>query len=127
LPNLEPRTPPPEPRTRSSELPGIADPPPLAVANPEAPRMPDPAPMRIANPEPVRIPNPESRPPSSEPIDEVGLVTQALQRYRTAYDGLDAQSAQAVYPAVNQAALARAFDGLESQTLTFDACDVQLR
>jgi len=28
---------------------------------------------------------------------------------------------------VNQAALARAFDGLESQTLTFDACDVQLR
>ena len=119
LPNLEPRTPPPEPRTRSSELPGIADPPPLAVANPEAPRMPDPAPLRIANP--------ESRPPSSEPIDEVGLVTQALQRYRTAYDGLDAQSAQAVYPAVNQAALARAFDGLESQTLTFDACDVQLR
>jgi len=54
-------------------------------------------------------------------------VKQVLQRYRTAYDGLDARSAQAVFPAVNQAALARAFDGLASQTLTFDACDVQLR
>ena len=54
-------------------------------------------------------------------------MKQVLQRYRTAYDGLDARSAQAVFPAVNQAALARAFDGLESQTLTFDACDVQLR
>jgi hypothetical protein len=32
-----------------------------------------------------------------------------------------------VWPAVNEAALARAFDGLESQSLTFDACDVRLR
>ena len=51
----------------------------------------------------------------------------ALQRYRAAYEGLDAQSAHAVWPAVNQAALARASDGLESQTLTFDACDVRMR
>jgi len=57
--------------------------------------------------------------------DEI-LVKQALQRYRVAYDGLDAQSAQAVWPAVNQVALARAFDGLSSQALTFDRCDVQL-
>ena len=55
------------------------------------------------------------------------LVKQALQRYRVAYEGLDARSAQAVWPAVNQAALARAFDGLESQSLTFDACDVRVR
>jgi tetratricopeptide (TPR) repeat protein len=60
------------------------------------------------------------------PDDQV-LVQQALQRYRTAYEGLDARSAQAVWPAVNQAALARAFDGLESQSLTFDACDVRVR
>ena len=82
---------------------------------------------------------PSAAPPTAFPVsspavpraidsaDEVGLVKETLQRYRTAYDGLDARSAQAVYPAVNQAALARAFDGLESQTLTFDACDVQLR
>lgn len=59
--------------------------------------------------------------------DDEGLVKQALQRYRTAYEGLDAHSAQAVYPAVNQVALARAFDGLSSQTLTFETCSVQLR
>jgi hypothetical protein len=62
----------------------------------------------------------------STPDDE-GLVEQTLQRYRRAYEGLDAQSAHAVWPAVNQAALARAFDGLASQAITFDACDVQVR
>ena len=66
-------------------------------------------------------------PPIVDPVDDSLLVKQALQRYRAAYDGLDAQSARAVWPAVNQAALARAFDGLESQSLTFDACDVRLR
>lgn len=59
------------------------------------------------------------------PSDE-SLVHQTLQRYRRAYEGLDAQSARAVWPAVNEVALARAFDGLQSQTLTFDACDVTL-
>ncbi|HEY2905431.1 MAG TPA: hypothetical protein VGJ29_05985 [Vicinamibacterales bacterium] len=54
-------------------------------------------------------------------------VKQVLQRYRVAYEGLDAQSAQAVWPAVNQVALARAFDGLESQRLIFDACNVELQ
>jgi tetratricopeptide (TPR) repeat protein len=61
------------------------------------------------------------------PRNDELLVKQALQRYRAAYEGLDAGSARAVWPAVNEAALARAFNGLASQTLTFDACDVQLR
>jgi len=61
------------------------------------------------------------------PPNDDQLVRQALQRYRSAYEGLDAPSARAVYPAINEAALARAFDGLQSQTLTFDACEVQLR
>jgi hypothetical protein len=60
-------------------------------------------------------------------VDESQLVKQTLQRYRVAYEGLDARKAQAVWPAVNQAALARAFDGLESQSLTFEACDVRVR
>jgi hypothetical protein len=57
--------------------------------------------------------------------DDDVLIKQTLQRYRSAYEGLDAQSAHAVWPAVNEAALARAFDGLESQSLIFDACDVR--
>jgi hypothetical protein len=58
-----------------------------------------------------------------ESVDDRALVGQTLQRYRSAYEGLDAGSAQAVWPAVNQAALARAFDGLQSQTLTFETGD----
>ena len=50
----------------------------------------------------------------------------ALQEYKSAYEALDARSAQAVWPVVNERALARAFDGLESQRLMFDACDVQV-
>ena len=114
-----------------SPEPSVAEPPVLPRTPPVAPPEPVPPPTPIASP---ATPGPASVPESSsalphapDAVDEAGLVKQALQRYRTAYDGLDAQSAQAVYPAVNQAALARAFDGLESQTLTFDACDVQLR
>jgi tetratricopeptide (TPR) repeat protein len=70
---------------------------------------------------------PPTAPSAALPADDNLLVTQALQRYRNAYEGLDARSAHAVWPAVNQAALARAFDGLESQSLTFDACDVRVR
>jgi hypothetical protein len=67
-------------------------------------------------------------PPSRvESVDDNVLVKQALQRYRTAYEGLDAQSARSVWPSVNEAALARAFEGLASQSLTFEACDVRLR
>jgi hypothetical protein len=86
----------------------------------------EPAAVPARAPEPASVPVPAPPKPPAQ-VDEVGLVKQVLQRYRSAYDGLDAQSAQAVFPAVNQAALARAFDGLESQTLTFDACEVQLR
>ena len=86
-------------------------------------------PVRALNESIVAMPisNPAPIPPVVETPDDHALVTVALQRYRKAYEGLDAQSAHAVWPAVNQAALARAFDGLESQSLTFDACDVRLR
>jgi hypothetical protein len=64
-------------------------------------------------------------PAAIAPSDEQ-LVRQALQRYRSAYQNLDAASAHAVWPYVDQAALARAFDGLASQSLTFENCDVRL-
>jgi len=76
---------------------------------------------------PAIVPASAPVPPIPAPSDEGNLVKQTLQRYRSAYEGLDARSAQAVWPAVNEAALARAFDGLASQSLTFEACDVRLR
>lgn len=55
------------------------------------------------------------------------LVQRVLQHYRLAYEALDAGSARTVWPTVNQGALQRAFDGLESQQLTFADCNVQVR
>jgi len=60
-------------------------------------------------------------------VDDRSLVDQTLQRYRRAYNRLDAQSAHAAYPAVNAGALARAFDSLESQSLAFESCDISLQ
>jgi hypothetical protein len=96
--------------------PSAPQPPPIAIA-----------PMRPVQESPVVAPAALPVPPKVNDIDEHVLVQQTLQRYRSAYEDLDAQSAHAVWPAVNQVALARAFDGLESQTLTFDACDVRVR
>jgi hypothetical protein len=99
--------------------------------------MPQPPPVVVAPPRPVQespvaaavstVAVSTPVPPQLEEVDELAMVRQTLQRYRSAYEGLDARSAHAVWPAVNQVALARAFDGLESQTVTFDACDVRVR
>jgi hypothetical protein len=95
----------------------------LETPPPPAATEPVPAAVELAAVAPVSPPVP----PTVDAPDDNGLVKQALQRYRSAYERLDAQSAQSVWPAVNEAALARAFDGLASQSLTFDACDVRLR
>lgn len=50
-----------------------------------------------------------------------------LRRYEVAYGRLDARAAQAVWPSVDARALARAFEGLESQTLQFDRCDLDVQ
>lgn len=55
------------------------------------------------------------------------LVRSTLQQYRAAYESLDAHSAQAIWPSVDEAALSRAFSGLQSQRLMFDDCQVQVR
>jgi hypothetical protein len=96
-------------------------PPPPPLEQPSAP----PALSRAAAP--AASSSPALVPIVPPPADDENLVKQTLQRYRHAYEGLDAQSAHAVWPAVNEAALARAFDGLASQAITFDQCDVQVR
>jgi tetratricopeptide (TPR) repeat protein len=101
-------------------------PPPTPIAIPQAQ-------AQIQSPQPQQAIDVAASPAMIAPVaervdqpDDSALVQQALQRYRRAYEGLDARSAQAVWPAVNEAALARAFDGLESQTLTFDGCEVHM-
>jgi hypothetical protein len=101
---------------------------PASVAAPIAPSpaSPSAAPTSAPAPAPTAPPS-EAVVPPRPPIDERILVTQAIQRYRSAYERLDASSAQAVWPKVNRAALARAFDALASQAITFDNCDVRLQ
>ena len=106
----------------------LAPPPPPAAPAPRiasaAPEAALEAPVKVAAAVAAVVP---PAPAAEISADDGQLVKQTLQRYRNAYEGLDARKAQAVWPAVNQVALARAFDGLESQSLTFDACDVRVR
>jgi len=117
---LRAAAPPPQPAPIATQPDLLQEPMVIAPPRPSLPFVASAAPARAT---PTIVPT--AAPMAPIDTDEV-RIKQALQRYRSAYEGLDARSARAVYPAVNEAALARAFDDLESQTLTFDACDVQL-
>ncbi len=83
-------------------------------------------PRRIEMPERVRMaPRPvaEPRPGKVAPRDEDRIRT-TLAELQAAYAQLDAGAAREVWPSVDVDALARAFDGLKSQELRFDHCDV---
>lgn len=121
-----------------STVPPVASPSDLPLAPVSAPILPPPAPAPtdvVPAPPALAAPSPSAasaaREPATPPTATVetdeALVRQVLQRYRSAYEDLDARVARSVWPGVNEAALERAFQGLESQDLTFDACDVHLR
>jgi hypothetical protein len=116
-----PPSPPSQPSTQQAPAPATPAPivqPPVVQANiNQPPSYTPPAVAAVVPPQAARR--------DLEP-DDSALVQNTLQRYRRAYQDLDAQSAQAVWPTVNEAALARAFEGLESQALTFDACNVRV-
>lgn len=66
-------------------------------------------------------------PPSvdAEP-DQEPRVRAVLARYERAYSTLDAHAARTVWPTVDTASLARAFDALASQRVSLGACAVTL-
>jgi hypothetical protein len=53
-------------------------------------------------------------------------VQSVIDRYREAFDTLDAKVVESFWPSVDSRALGRAFAQLESQHLHFDRCDIQL-
>jgi hypothetical protein len=69
-----------------------------------------------------------SPPPVVDPprIDPRESVHATLERYRSAYQRLDASAARAVWPSVDAGALARAFGSLSSQQLWFDGCTIDV-
>ena len=70
-------------------------------------------------------PKPE-RAAAPSPSAEYVAVLDVLNKYAAAYSRLDAAAAQEVWPAVNRPALAHAFDGLASQHVALERCDVSL-
>ena len=63
------------------------------------------------------------------PVVEVSqepVVRSVLNRYAAAYNTLDADAAQRVWPTVNRGALARAFDGLATQRVSLGDCRIDV-
>jgi hypothetical protein len=120
LPPVAPAAAPPQPRVEPSPSFGISSdiPRQLATAPIPAPPAAPAAPLPASASAAANVP---ARP------DDLQQVRAVLQQYRSAYQDLSAERAHAIWPDVNEAALQRAFQALESQTLTFDGCDVQLR
>lgn len=57
---------------------------------------------------------------------ETRAIEQVLGEYRAAFNRRDAGAAAAVWPTVNEKALARAFDRLDEQAVEFDECRLEI-
>jgi hypothetical protein len=75
---------------------------------------------------PPPAPAPEESKPVPELLADTAAIRRTLDRYEAAYSQLDASAAHAVWPTVDQRALARAFDGLAAQRVSLNACDVRV-
>jgi hypothetical protein len=81
-----------------------------------------------APPPPVVEGRAETKPkPSAPEVTDADLVRRVLDRYADAYTRLDADAAQSIWPSVNHAALARAFNGLAEQKIAFADCAVDVQ
>ncbi|MEZ5291069.1 MAG: hypothetical protein R2745_08310 [Vicinamibacterales bacterium] len=95
---------------------GVPSPPPVVESAPAAP-----ADRPVAAPAPPdAVADPRGR------ALEVQAIQRVLGHYRSAFNQLDAGAASSVWPAVNERALARAFDQLEGQVVSFDDCDIHV-
>jgi hypothetical protein len=79
--------------------------------------MPGPAPAAVASP-----PAPVA---TRGPMVEANEVRSVLDGYADAFSTLDANATQRVWPGADVRGLARAFDQLTAQTITFNRCDVK--
>jgi hypothetical protein len=96
---------------------------------PDAPAATSPV-LELSNPTTeINVPSsPEAPPPSSPSSTEAvaDSVRTVLDRYRAAFNLLDVNAAQVVWPNVDGRALRRAFDQLTEQELQFDACGIDV-
>jgi hypothetical protein len=123
----------PEPESMTAAAPAARTPLPAAPPPSAAPDLPTRAPAAPAPIEPAATGTSGTRAAAREPAPEpavdpaaetVSRIQGVLSRYEAAYSGLDAAAARAVWPSVDQRALARAFNNLESQRISLDQCSV---
>jgi hypothetical protein len=110
------------PAAEASVSPPAVEAAPLSAALPSSSSIPVSAPPAFT-PEPA----PASKPLTPEAIaavDARSAVRATLARYEAAYSGLNVSAARAVWPGVDERALAKAFDGLSSQRVALERCDV---
>ena len=77
-------------------------------------------------PAPFPIPRPDAPRSDGSGLAANDGIAEALKHLELAYERRDATLAKAVWPTVNERALARAFDGLRSQSVTFDRCKMDV-
>jgi hypothetical protein len=95
---------------------------------PQARPQPTPSPQPIAT---TGIVVPSAPPPGAVATagiirTEEAVVRDLLDRYRGAYEQLDAKAARRIWPGVDERRLARAFSDLVSQTLDFEECRIDI-
>ncbi len=115
--------------------PSETTPPSLAIVEPPRP----PAPAASPAPAPTVAEPRAASPPAADaaaasvPVavaasvpasNEDRLIRETLQRYRRAYNALDARLVHAICPGLDETALAHAFEGLLSQSLEFESCSL---
>ena len=63
---------------------------------------------------------------ASARLARTAAVQSVVDRYRDAFDSLDANAVGSFWPSADVRALSRAFAQLETQRFQFDRCDIQL-
>jgi hypothetical protein len=58
--------------------------------------------------------------------DDASAVRATLSKYEAAYSALNVAAARAVWPAVDERLLTRAFDGLEAQRVSLGQCSLAI-
>jgi hypothetical protein len=73
------------------------------------------------------LPVPAAAAPSGRPQHhDMITIRRVIQEYATAFARLDPGAAKRVWPTLDEQALARAFNGLQSQSLRLDDCGVTI-
>ncbi len=132
-------------RTTPSKAAAVAPPPSAAIPAPERVATPTPVitraptvkstptarPTPTVTPTPIVTPTPAATPAAPPPetsarVARTASVQMVLDRYRNAFDSLDATAVKGFWPDVDVRALKRAFAQLDSQRFQFDHCDIEL-